>query len=462
MIAVAGVMLLLPTQETAGESVTKIGIVNVDRLNMRPGPGTDRPPIKTLEKGTTVTILEKIDGWLKVTHEGRVGYIRNRADYVYVINETQMEAENKSGGTVERLKQKAEDIGRKIDESGKEVEEFLKKESALITDIDKTDLRLHNTRKRIAVLKSELSALEKKMEASSAELKRLKNKIHADDIYISNRLIALYKLSWLGRMQAFASAETIYDLFQQNMSLQRILSYDEKIRSEHLSTKAGFQNLINQLNSQKDEKHAVEADLKKQIENLSKSRKKRLDLLAAIQSRKSLELAFIKSLKEAETALNQKMADLNKKEPENIKAAGNIFEISFPSLKGLLPMPVKGKIVGRFGPYKNVKFNIVNFRSGIDIQADMGEPIRAVCTGRVIYSNWFRGYGNMMIIDHGDNYHTVYAHMEESFKKEGDTVKTGEVVATVGDTGSMIGPSLYFEVRHHGKPLDPIQWIIKG
>ena len=125
-------------------------------------------------------------------------------------------------------------------------------------------------------------------------------------------------------------------------------------------------------------------------------------------------------------------------------------------------MPVKGKIISFYGPYQNTKFNVVNFRSGIEIKADRGEPIRTVCDGQIIYADWFKGYGNMIIINHGDNYYTVYAHAEELFMSKGDTVEMGEVVATVGDSGSMIGPSLHFEVRHHGKPVDPLQWIKKG
>lgn len=125
-------------------------------------------------------------------------------------------------------------------------------------------------------------------------------------------------------------------------------------------------------------------------------------------------------------------------------------------------MPVKGKIKYFFGPYKNSKFNVVNFRSGIVIQADRGEPIRAVFDGKILYASWFKGYGNMIIVDHGDNYYTVYAHAQELFASKGDIVEKGEVVATVGDTGSLIGPNLHFEVRHHGKPVDPLKWIKKG
>jgi septal ring factor EnvC (AmiA/AmiB activator) len=104
----------------------------------------------------------------------------------------------------------------------------------------------------------------------------------------------------------------------------------------------------------------------------------------------------------------------------------------------------------------------MNFQSGIDIQAEKGAPVHAVCSGQVIYSSWFKGYGNMIIIDHGDHYYTLYAHLEELFKTNGDIVQAGEVIATVGDSGSMSGPGLHFEVRHHGKPVDPEKWLKKG
>jgi len=100
-----------------------------------------------------------------------------------------------------------------------------------------------------------------------------------------------------------------------------------------------------------------------------------------------------------------------------------------------------------------------NFRNGIDIKAEPGEPIRAVHEGNTIYADWFKGYGNMIIIDHGNNYCTIYAHAEELFKAKGDPVDINEVIGTVGETGSMTGTKLYFEIRYHGKPIDPLSWL---
>ncbi|MCD4786648.1 MAG: M23 family metallopeptidase, partial [Desulfobacterales bacterium] len=169
----------------------------------------------------------------------------------------------------------------------------------------------------------------------------------------------------------------------------------------------------------------------------------------------------IESLKNSANELDQTMKALSI-EFKQFKQVEKIKTKDFTSFKGLLNMPVKGKIISFFGPYKNTKFNVKNFRSGIDIKADRGEPIHAVCDGLIIYSSWFKGYGNMIVIAHGKNYYSVYAHIEELFKTKGDKVEKDEVVATVGDTGSMVGSGLYFELRHHGKPMNPLEWLNSG
>jgi septal ring factor EnvC (AmiA/AmiB activator) len=218
---------------------------------------------------------------------------------------------------------------------------------------------------------------------------------------------------------------------------------------------------MDRLNAKKREKITLDKQYKQQIQSISKKKDRRKKLLAAIQNKRSLELAALESLKRAAVALDQTVISLSKQK-RTAHVAKKPLQNDFITLKGSLKMPVKGTITARFGAYGNTKFNIKGFRSGIRIRADMGEPIRAVFGGKIIYSNWFKGYGNMIIIDHGESYYTVYAHAEDLFKTKGDSVDMEEVIATVGDTGSMSGPRLYFEVRHHGKPLDPMKWIKKG
>ncbi len=130
--------------------------------------------------------------------------------------------------------------------------------------------------------------------------------------------------------------------------------------------------------------------------------------------------------------------------------------------KGRLILPVTGKIVSRFGIKQSGDYKSFTFQSGIDIRGDQGEPVRSVFRGEVVFAKWLKGYGNMAIIDHGDHFYTVYAHLQEIFRKKGDAVDTGEVIATLGDTGSLKGVCLHFELRHHGQPVDPVEWLKKG
>jgi len=170
-------------------------------------------------------------------------------------------------------------------------------------------------------------------------------------------------------------------------------------------------------------------------------------------------LGYAFSLQRAAEELDRTLSSLpsGKEKAAVGKHTGKVA--GFEKLQGLLSMPVKGKIVSFFGPYRDTRLNVVNFQNGIDVEADRGEPVRAVASGYTMFASWVQGYGNLIIIDHGQHYYTVYAHLEEMFKVKGEAVDKDEVIATVGDSGSLAGPGLHFEIRHGGKPLDPMDWF---
>jgi murein hydrolase activator len=98
-------------------------------------------------------------------------------------------------------------------------------------------------------------------------------------------------------------------------------------------------------------------------------------------------------------------------------------------------------------------------QNGVDIEAPSGAPVRAVAPGRVVHAGWFKGYGNLVIVDHGDGYHTLVAHLTAMQTAMGEEVDAGDVLGTVGDSGSLKGPYLYFEIREKGRPVDPRPWL---
>lgn len=128
----------------------------------------------------------------------------------------------------------------------------------------------------------------------------------------------------------------------------------------------------------------------------------------------------------------------------------------FSTLRGRLRLPVRGELIGRFGTQYGESSGA---RKGIFIRSREGEAVRAVGAGRVVYADWMRGFGNLLIIDHGDAYLSVYGNNEALLRRPGDAVAAGDPVATVGATGGNEETGLYFELRHLGKAFDPLRWV---
>ncbi len=128
----------------------------------------------------------------------------------------------------------------------------------------------------------------------------------------------------------------------------------------------------------------------------------------------------------------------------------------FDQLRGKLRLPVRGELTGRFGaPRGDTGMTL----KGVFIRAAEGQPVRAIAAGQVVFADWMRGFGNLLIVDHGEKYLSVYANNESLLKQVGDAVAAGEPVATVGATGGIEESGLYFELRHLGKAFDPLTWV---
>ncbi len=217
-----------------------------------------------------------------------------------------------------------------------------------------------------------------------------------------------------------------------------------------------------------EELEEVEGRLMKEEEELNllqQGRKKRLGSLQTIRRRKHEELDKIK-YKVSETEkiyrdLARTEADLrllletlgNDQEPINPG------EIGFDRFQGLLGWPVEGQIRVPFGKRLHPRFGTVTLHPGVAIRVEPGRAIHAIFDGQAVFCDWFRGYGNMVILDHGHGFMSIYAHASLLLVEPGDEVFQGDVIAKTGDTGSLEGPELYFEIRENGLPVDPVPWL---
>ena len=462
--------LLLTTQTEVAVAVDgrSTGIVTAEEIRVQSEPGRHGLTQKTLRRGSRFKIIRYRQGWIQILHNGEVGFIRDHDQTIRIAQprKTETQPGAAKGGTEQRrqldeYEKRKENINREIKQGRQEVRAFTRKEKETIKRLNAVEQALNQSKRRAAGIRKALNKLESAIRKASQSSDTLKKQIRANEKYAAQRLVALYKMSWLGKFHLLASAASMHEFIQRRTALERILAHDERVRQDLIADRDELKVVLARLKELKDQKSARADELKKQQRQMSQERSTRSRLLADIRSQKALELAAIDALTQASNELDRKINLLNTRINQPADDV-NPSQLPFSSHKGLLIRPVNGKIISLYGPYKNPRYNITNFRSGIDFAADSGEPVRSVYAGKVLYASWFNNYGNMIIIDHGKNYYTVYAHLEELFKAKGDDVETGEVIATAGDTGSLTGAKLYFEVRHHGKPVNPLPWLKKG
>jgi len=175
-------------------------------------------------------------------------------------------------------------------------------------------------------------------------------------------------------------------------------------------------------------------------------------LLAQLRSERGLHERTVAAIERAQARLAEEMERLA---TERARTAGG-----FAALRGSLDPPVEGGVVEvLFGKTLNARFNTVVHQNGIDLRAPKGAAVRAVAPGRVAFAAPFRAYGNLAIVDHGGGFHTLYGHLDSFSVAEGDEVEAGTSIGAVGDSGSLKGAYLYFEIRDGAKPIDPLPWL---
>jgi septal ring factor EnvC (AmiA/AmiB activator) len=354
---------------------------------------------------------------------------------------------------------------KSVQESLSKAEETMVKikadEASVIQSLEQLNVRLNQSLARGRRLHSEINRLEDKSRTLNADRDTLAQEMQGLKSHAMHRLVAYYKLGQLGVAPLLFSANSLFDLCQRRNDLQRILACDASLWNKYQVQQERLASLSETLTAQQANQDSLLLKYQEEAQSIAQERGSRAKLLANIQADKRSTLAVIVSLRQTAKELDETIRSLERT-PQLPAARSRPQSGGFVALKGALPLPVQGEVVEPFGYHRDQgAYNVTSFHSGVNIMADLGAPVRALCDGQVIYASWFKGYGNMMIIDHGEHYYTLSAQLEQLLKERGDMVQTGEVVGTVGDTATLSGPGLYFEIRHYGKPLDPVLWFKK-
>ncbi len=263
---------------------------------------------------------------------------------------------------------------------------------------------------------------------------------------------------------------TIERLANRRKNIEEVAAKTNETQKQLTKIEADEQKNRAELQLEKTKRQSALEELKKELntqkaryEQLMKNDKQLTSLIANIDKQiakaaqeKSKREAAARAQAEAKKKQQSSKTQTAKADPRRTTVAPVTGD--FGKMRGKLVMPTNGKIVARFGQKREGAAADLAWR-GLLIRARQGQNVVATAAGTVVFSDWMRGFGNILIVDHGSNYLSVYANNEALYKSVGDTVKQGETIASVGQSGGEDAPGLYFELRYKGKPFDPSRWI---
>jgi len=330
-----------------------------------------------------------------------------------------------------------------------------RKESSVLSSLARINLNKSLVEKELAAQNVELERGRAELAAIQKDIRKIRADVERERASIERTLVTLYKF---GRV----------DFFQFLLQARDIESYTSE--SKHLALLARSQDevLAGFLASLEEQRRAESALESKQRDLAAMARAanlKRQEL--DTEARKNATL--VQEIRKSRATYTQTLAELSESAEELQKLMNKIVSeewvlpaafVPLYERKGKLPWPLEGRVITPFGFEQHPDFKTIVMNKGVEISPGQDRSlILAVHAGKVVYADYFQGYGNLLIVDHGMTYYTLYGHCSEFMAAVGDMVRAGQPLALVGDSGSLKGECLYFELRYKTKALDPLQWL---
>lgn len=377
-----------------------------------------------------------------------------------------------TGGQAER--EQLETIQQQLKEKQSTLDRITGKERTLLGELRAIEEQLNVARQQLEAYRQQLAENEAQLQQTQAKISTLKDQYAEQTAMLASRLRAIYKMGDLGYLAPLLSLSSQQNARQQLLYLQHLATSDKHLLKEsetHIQAIVKEQAILEQ---RKQELVRSQKKIEQQSREILAQQQQKATLLSSIQNDKEQNLKFMQELQQSALQLDALIQDFeptaplleatsppgpNVTIPSNAEAVAQSYARYFRSNKGKLLWPVQGQVFTRFGRIQ-IGDTFTQYK-GVDIRAAVGTPFYAVFKGIIKYADWFDGYGNLIIVDHGGDFFTLYAHANELLVQSGDVVDSRQVLGKVGDTDSIKGPHLYFEIRANGKPEDPQAWLAK-
>lgn len=359
---------------------------------------------------------------------------------------------------IQNHRNKADSLQNLILQSEKKISELAKKETEQLTQLNEMEKAIEVSKSLIFAVEKQIDSVRLQKEITEFRLDKTQELLNKRREVMQNRLISIYKMGEPSILSIILGANSPEEVAHRIRYMQDLNKYDKNlldtIRQDEIKLQAETQTL-------QTETEILEELLKEQqiesekVKEQAAARKKFLDDLRSEKDKWEISMReYQNAQKELNNIIENLIAEMSKPTVADKKS-------NFAQKKGKLPWAVNGKVIANFGKIIHPEYKTTIINNGISIEAITGTPVKSVAAGVVEFVGRMRGYGKFMIVNHFDGYLTIYAHLNENFFEKGATVREGQIIASVGESGSLDGSKLHFEIRHENTALNPFDWLKK-
>jgi septal ring factor EnvC (AmiA/AmiB activator) len=371
---------------------------------------------------------------------------------------------------LEAQRARLERLQTEIRQKREEAARLGRQESSVLQELRRVENEIGLTRELVTTLEDDIEERSRQIESTTEELARAQDELAVKRQILARRLRTIYKLGSYGNFQVLLMADSFAEILGRYKYLRLVAEQDRRL----LARIERLENTIRRNRSELEEARSGLAEAREerveQVQSLSLTERDRERALTQVKSRRSEQLAAAAALEAETQRIQSLLTTLERRRTEREELARREAEEAgrdapAPAAStltgdfGALDWPVDGEIVERFGRSRHPVYNTEVVNNGIDIRAARGTPVRAVEAGEVVYADFNGGYGLMVIVDHDGGDYSLYAHLDRAAVSIGQRVAKGASIGTVGESGSLVGPKLHFEIRQGGRAVDPIGWL---
>jgi septal ring factor EnvC (AmiA/AmiB activator) len=364
-----------------------------------------------------------------------------------------------AAGVEEEIKQREQELDRvrkELEEKRRQTTELAVQEQDLLSGIERINEEISVNRELLSQLSQKKAVLVKDLEATNQDLTLAEAQLAMAQDLLGKRLRAIYKFGRVEVMEVILLSRTFADLAKRIYYLSVIAGHDLELMSAFEERVETRQVLMEHIEDKKARLEAVEREVAQETRNLELKREQRDALVAQLKEKRYYYENLTRRLEEASRSLEDLLGDLETKR-DKTRYAGTSLE----GRVGKLMWPCDGVVISEFGMQTHPRFGTVIRNNGVDIKTLPGTEIRAVAPGTVSFAGSLSGFGNCIVISHGDGFYTLYGHLESLIVSKDYVVSEGQAIGTVGETSAPEGAVLHFEIRQGKQPMNPADWLVK-